>query len=143
MGPGAARTISNIATGYPFVVFDSNIGQGVTSLDLGGATLGIGSTCLDNVYEAVSVSIATTEAVGFGTTHVARVVVSVASTENITGYGFIVSSSVDIVGDNSNLSRRSGLAKTFTPSLENGVVGISTGPVIVRKTPLKSLGYLT
>ena len=142
MGPGAARTISNIAAGMPFVVFDSNIGQGVTSLDLGGATLGIGSTCLDNVYEAVSVSIATTEAVGFGTTHVARVVVSVASTDNITGYGFSQFFGRYSWGQLKTFTR-SGLAKTFTPSLENGVVGISTGPVIVRRTPLKSLGYRT
>jgi hypothetical protein len=142
MGPGAARTISNIATGMPFVVFDSNIGQGVTSLDLGGATLGIGSTCLDNVYEAVSVSVATTEAVGFGTTHVARVVVSVASTENITGYGFSQFFGRYSWGQLKTFSR-TGLAKTFAPSLENGVVGISTGPVIVRRTPLKSLGYRT
>ena len=142
MGPGAARTISNIAAGYPFVVFDSNIGQGVTSLDLGGATLGIGSTCLDNVYEAVSVSVATTEAVGFGTTYVARVVVSVASTEGITGYGHS-----EIFGKFSwgklQTFTRSGIAKTFTPILDGGVTGITTGPVIIRKTPLKSVGYLT
>ena len=142
MGPGAARTISNIATGYPFVVFDTNIGQGVTSLDLGGATLGIGSTCLDNVYEAVSVSVATTEAVGFGTTYVARVVVSVASTEGITGYGHS-----EFFGKFSwgrlQTFTRSGIAKTFTPILDEGVTGIATGPVIIRKTPLKSVGYLT
>jgi len=142
MGPGAARTISNIASGYPFVVFDSNIGQGVTSLDLGGATLGIGSTCLDNVYEAVSVSVATTEAVGFGTTYVARVVVSVASTAGITGYGHS-----EFFGKFSwgrlQTFTRSGIAKTFTPTLNNGVTGITTGPVIIRRTPLKSVGYLT
>ena len=142
MGPGAARTISNIASGYPFVVFDSNIGQGVTSLDLGGSTLGIGSTCLDNVYEAVSVSIATTETVGFGTTHVAKVIVSVSSTDGITGYGYS-----DFFGKFSwgklKTFTRAGVAKTFTPKLDNGFTGISTGPVILRKTPLKSVGYLT
>ena len=142
MGPGAARTISNIASGYPFVVFDSNIGQGVTSLDLGGSTLGIGSTCLDNVYEAVSVSVATTEAVGFGTTYVARVVVSVASTEGITGYGHSEFFGKFSWGRLQTFSR-SGIAKTFTPILSDGVTGITTGPVIIRKTPLKSVGYLT
>ena len=115
----------------------------VTSLDLGGATLGIGSTCLDNVYEAVSVSIATTEAVGFGTTYVARVVVSVASTEGITGYGHS-----EFFGKFSwgrlQTFTRSGIAKTFALQfLDNGVTGITTGPVIIRRTPLKSVGYLT
>ena len=142
MGPGAARTISNIAAGYPFVVFESNIGQGVTSLDLGGTTLGIGSTCLDNVYEAVSVSVATTEAVGFGTTYVARVVVSVASTEGITGYGHSEFFGKFSWGRLQTFSR-TGIAKTFTPILDNGITGITTGPVIIRKTPLKSVGYLT
>ena len=142
MGPGAARTIPNIASGYPFVVFDSNIGQGVTSLDLGGSVLGIGTTCLDNVYEAASVSIATTEAVGIGTTHVVKVTVNVDSLNGITGIGHSQFFGRYSWGQLKSFTR-SGIAKTFTPSLNNGFTGISTGPLILRSLPLKSVGYLT
>ena len=142
MGPGAGRTISNIASGYPFVVFDSNIGQGVTSLDLGGSVLGIGTTCLDNVYEAASVSIATTEAVGIGTTHVVKVTVNVDSLNGITGIGYSQFFGRYSWGQLKTFTR-SGIAKTFTPALNNGFTGISTGPLILRSLPLKSVGYLT
>ena len=142
MGPGAARTIPNIASGYPFVVFDSNIGQGVTSLDLGGSVLGIGTTCLDNVYEAASVSIATTEAVGIGTTYVVKVTVNVDSLNGITGIGHSQFFGRYSWGQLKSFTR-SGIAKTFTPSLNNGFTGISTGPLILRSLPLKSVGYLT
>lgn len=142
MGPGAARTIPNIGNGYPFVVFDSNIGQGVTSLDLGGSVLGIGTTCLDNVYEAASVSIATTEAVGIGTTYVVKVTVNVDSLNGITGIGYSQFFGRYSWGQLKTFSR-SGIAKTFTPALNNGFTGISTGPLILRSLPLKSVGYLT
>ena len=141
VGPSGIQTISNIAAGYPFVVFDSNVGNGVTSLDLGGSILGIGTTCLDNVYEAVSVSIATTEAVGFGTTYVIRVTVNVQDYNSLSGIGYSEFFGRYSWGQLRNFTR-AGVAKTFTPSLNNGFTGISTGPVIVRKTPLKSLGYL-
>jgi hypothetical protein len=142
MGPGAARTISNIASGYPFVVFDSNIGQGVTSLDLGGSVLGIGTTCLDNVYEAASVSVATTEAVGIGTTYVVKVTVNIDSHNGITGIGYSQFFGRYSWGQLKTFNR-SGIAKTFTPALNNGFTGISTGPLVLRSQPLKSVGYLT
>jgi len=142
VGPSGIQTISNIAAGYPFVVFDSNIGNGVTSLDLGGSVLGIGTTFLDNVYEAVSVSIATTEAVGFGTTYVAKVTVSLEDYNSLTGLGYSDFFGRFSWGKLRNFTR-AGIAKTFTPELSNGFTGISTGPVILRKTPLKSVGYLT
>jgi hypothetical protein len=142
VGPAGIQTISNIASGYPFVVYNSNVGNGVTSLDLSGSTYGIGTSFLDNVYEAVSVSIATTDAVGFGTTYVAKVVVSVSDYNGLSGIGYS-----DFYGQYSwgklrNFTR-SGIAKTFSPILDNGLLGISTSPIVVRRTPLKSVGYLT
>jgi len=142
VGPSGIQTITNIAAGYPFVVFDSNIGNGVTSLDLGGSVLGIGTTFLDNVYEAVSVSIATTEAVGFGTTYVAKVTVSVQDYNSLTGLGYSDFFGRYSWGKLRNFTR-AGVAKSFTPELNDGFTGISTGPVVLRKTPLKSVGYLT
>jgi hypothetical protein len=142
VGPSGIQTISNIASGFPFVVYDSNVGNGVTSLDLSGSVYGIGTSFLDNVYEAISVSVATTDAVGFGTTYVAKVTVSVSSYNGLSGIGYS-----DFYGQYSwgklrNFTR-SGIAKTFTPILNNGLLGISTSPVVVRRTPLKSVGYLT
>ena len=142
MGPGAGRTIPNIAAGYPFVVYNSNIGSGVTSLDLSGSTLGIGTTFIDNVYEAVSVSVATTEAVGFGTTYVAKVTVSLEDYNGLSGLGFSGFYGEYSWGKLRNFSRPN-IAKAFTPNLSNGLTGLSTGPIAVRNTPLKTVGYRT
>lgn len=46
---------SGIQTGYYFVVNNSNIGYGVTSLRDDSTTISIGSTFIDNVYQALSV----------------------------------------------------------------------------------------
>ena len=74
---GTAITVSGIQTGYYFVVSNSNIGNGVTSLNSAGAVVGSGSSFLDNIYEVASVSIAQTNAVAIGQTYVAKVTVSV------------------------------------------------------------------
>jgi hypothetical protein len=141
MGPSGIQTISNIAGGYPFVVYNSNVGNGVTSLNLSGSTYCIGTSFLDNVYEAVSVSIATTSVVGYGTTYVAKVVVSLSSYNGLSGIGFSNFYGEYSWGKIRNFSR-SGIAKSFTPNLNNGITGILTSPTVSRKTPLKTVGYL-
>jgi hypothetical protein len=141
MGPSGIQTISNIAGGYPFVVYNSNVGNGVTSLNLSGSTYCIGTSFLDNVYEAVSVSIATTSVVGYGTTYVAKVVVSLSSYNGLSGIGFSNFYGEYSWGKIRNFSR-SGIAKSFTPNLNNGITGILTSPTVSRKTPLKTGGYL-
>ena len=86
---GIATTgISGIQTGYYFSIQDSNIGFGLTSLDSNGNVIGIGTTFIDNVYQAVAVSIGTTIAPGIGTTTIAQVTVSVSSYNNLSGMGF-------------------------------------------------------
>jgi hypothetical protein len=85
---GSAITISQLASGYYFTAYNTNIGNGVTSLYSDGSILGIGTQYLDNVYEVASVSIAQTEAPGYGTTYVAQVTVSLSDYNSLSGTGY-------------------------------------------------------
>ena len=138
---GIATTgISGIQTGYYFVVKNSNVGNGITSIDESGATIGIGTTCLDNIYKAVSVSIAQTAVSGIGLTYVAQVTVSLASYNNLTGLGFS-----SFYGEYS-WGRLSTLSRTYPKSFinyNNGLVGISSSPIVQRLLPLKYRDYTT
>jgi len=134
---GTAITVSGIQTGYYFVVSNSNIGNGVTSLS-GNGVVGSGNSFLDNIYEVSSVSIAQTHAVSIGQTFVAKVTVSVESYNGLTGLGHS-----EVFGEYSwgriQLNNRS-KNKVFT-SYNNGLLGISTSPIVERTTPLKSTDY--
>ena len=44
-------TVSGLQTGFYFTVSGSNIGSGVTSLNMAGTYVGVGTTALDNIYE--------------------------------------------------------------------------------------------
>jgi hypothetical protein len=137
---GIATTgISGIQTGYYFVVSNSNIGFGITSLDSNGDVVGIGVSYIDGIYQAASVSLASTEAPGIGVTTVVQVTVSVSGYNGLTGTGFN-----DFYGEYSwgrvyNLTRSK--PNTFE-SYRNGLSGISSSPVVRRFEPLKYLGYL-
>ena len=135
---GTALTVSGIQTGYYFVVSNSNIGNGVTSLNSSGAVVGSGSSFLDNIYEVASVSIAQTSAVSIGQTYVAKVTVSVENYNGLTGLGHS-----EIFGDYSwgriSINNRS-KNKVFN-SYNNGLLGISTSPIVERVMPLKSTNY--
>jgi len=82
---GTAVTVSGIASGYYFTVFDSNIGSGLTSYDnpIGITTVGIGTSFLDNIYKVHSAKTIQGPALGIGATALRRVTVSVSSTEGI------------------------------------------------------------
>ena len=140
---GTAITISTIKSGYYFVMKNSNIGYGVTSLDEYGNIVGVGKSFLDNVYKVASVSIARTDAVGVGQTYVAKVIVSVKSYNNIAGFGYS-----SYYGDYSwgrisfaNGSRKN--QKIFEVNTNNGIVGLETSPLIKRFNPLRYIGYST
>jgi hypothetical protein len=70
------------------VVYNSNVGSGVTSLRRDGSVVGVGTSFLDNVYEVSTVSIAQTNAVGVGLTYVAKVTVSVKNYNGLVGIGY-------------------------------------------------------
>ena len=53
--PGAV--ISDLAVGYPILVFDTQVGHGVTSIDGSDSfVVGIGSTFVDNIYKIAAVN---------------------------------------------------------------------------------------
>ena len=114
-----------------FVVTNSNIGSGVTSYRLDGSVIGIGTSCLDNVYQVAHIEYALRDAVGVGSTHLLRVTVNV-SDNNITGLG-----SSDFFGEFS-------WGRIYTPTRKNpkeytsnSFSGIDTSPIVRRFNPLK------
>ena len=137
---GIATTgISGIQTGYYFVVRNSNVGNGLTSLNTGGSAVGVGTTFIDNIYQVAAVSIAQTAVAGVGLTNVAKVTVSVSNYNNLSGLGFS-----DFYGEYSwgrILTPSRPNPEQFTTYANNG--GISTSPIIQRYNRLKYLNYNT
>lgn len=140
-GITGVTTISGIQTGYYFVIHGSNVGNGVTSLNSQGSIVGVGTSFLDGVYQAVSVSVGQTAVVGLGVTYVARVVVSVSGYNQLSGIGYS--------GYFGNFSWGRIELKPRTKSNEynsytnGGYSGISTGTIVKRTTPLKYLNYVS
>jgi len=137
---GTSVTVSGIQTGYYFIIHNSNVGNGVTSLNFGGSIVGVGSTFLDNIYNVSAVSIAQTTVPGVGTTYVAKVTVSVSGYNGLTGIG-----SSGLYGEYSwgriSAQYRTN-PQTFT-IYNNGILGISTSPIVQRYNPLKYQNYIT
>jgi hypothetical protein len=133
-------TISGITTGDYFAVFNTNVGHGVTSLNESGQIIGIGSTCLDNIYRVAAVSIAQTGAPGLGITYVARVTVSVSGYNSLTGLGYS-----SFFGNYSwgriDLDSRSA-ENSFNAYTRSAYIGISTGTLVRRSKSLKYFNYI-
>ena len=138
---GIATTgVSGITTGYYFVVKNSNIGDGVTSINEDGESVGIGTSFIDNIYKAVAVSIAQTDVPGIGLTYVSQVTVSLSDYNNISGTGFSSFYGEYSWGKISSLNRTN--PKSFV-NYNNGLVGISSSPTVQRLLPLKHQDYTT
>jgi len=132
---GTAVTVSGIASGYYFTVFDSNIGSGLTSYDnpIGITTVGIGTSFLDNIYKVHSAKTIQGPALGIGATALRRVTVSVSSTEGIgIGSGSFGKFSWGRLHDFVKKD-----TKAFTAITNDGITGIKTGPIIIRTSDLK------
>ena len=135
-------TVSGIGTGYYFTVSNSTVGNGVTSLDAGSGTVGIGTTFLDNVYQVAAVSIGVTAAeskTGAGLTAVAKVTVSVANLEGLSGLGY--SSFYGNFSWGKVLFGTRANAKAYNAYTGDGITGISTGGIVRRLYPLKWNNY--
>jgi hypothetical protein len=137
---GIATTgISGIQTGYYFVIKNSNIGYGITSLGIDNQIVGIGTVFIDNVYQVASVSIGQTAVPGIGITNVAKVTVKVSNYNGLTGIGF------------SGFYGEYSWGKISTPTRNNpkqfnsyaNVGGISSSPIIQRYNRLKYSNYNT
>jgi hypothetical protein len=133
-------TVSGIQTGYYFVISNSNVGNGVTSLNSSGSIVGMTTSYLDCVYQVASVSIAQTSVIGFGVTDVARVVVSVTDNSGLTGIGYS-----NYYGNYSwgrIVLRARTKDQSYNAYTLNGYSGISTGTIVNRSVPLKYRNYI-
>jgi hypothetical protein len=127
------NNISGITTGYYFSISNSNIGNGIISLNRDESPIGVGTTFIDNVYQVYSVSIGQTNVPGVGITDIASVTAKVD--RNIVGTGFST-----YYGDFSW-----GRLHTFTrENPKNFIIqptGITTSPIVQRIKPLKYDNY--
>ena len=138
---GIATTgISGIQTGYYFIVYNSNIGNGLTSIYQNGSIIGIGTTFIDNIYEVASVSIGQTDVIGVGLTYVAKVTVSVSDYNGLSGLGYSSFFGEYSWGRIYNLNRTN--PSEFIVN-NNGLIGILTSPIVQRYNPLKYRNYVS
>jgi hypothetical protein len=129
--------ISSIKPEYYFVIKNTFIGDGITSLDGNGSVISIGSSYLDNVYKVSSVSVGQTSVAGIGATHVVYV------TTNVSNNSFVGMGVTRIYGTYSwgrVVTKPRSKAKEFV-AYNNGLPGISTSAVLKRNNPLKSSNY--
>jgi hypothetical protein len=130
---GAAITTSGIQTGYYFVVYESNIGNITSSINDDSSVIGIGSTYIDNIYQAQSVQNIVSSVVGVGLTdQLLRIITPISSFSGLTGLGTSRIYGKFSWGRLYNIDRSSD-PQSFTVS------GISTRPLVVRSTPMRSL----
>ena len=141
---GTAITVSSLSVGDYFVVKGSNVGTSLTSLSSGSEIVGVGTTCIDNVYQVVGTATTQRNIAGVGTTTVNNITVSVLS---YNGYNFSslgVSTQTNFGtyswGKITTTARTS--EQEFGAYNRNGVGGISTSPYVRRYLPLKIQNYI-
>jgi hypothetical protein len=132
-------TVSGIQTSYYFVISNSNVGNGVTSLNSLGKIVGSGTSYLDGVYQVSNVSIAQTSVVGLGITYVAKVTVSVSGYNGLSGIGYSNYYGNFSWGRISLKSRTKD--ESYSAYTNSGYSGISTGALVTRTAPLKYYDY--
>ena len=143
---GSAITVSQIASGDFFVVYNSNIGSATTSIfskDSSSNLIGVGTQYIDNVYHVSSASDVEVNITGIGTTTARRVYVncgitsifdSISSGFNTSNYlGNYSWGKVVVSGPLEN--------GTFDSYTLNGVGGITTSAFVNRTAPLKYSNY--
>jgi hypothetical protein len=126
-------TLSGLTTGYPIYIHDTNVGNGVTSIDNSdSAVVGIGTTCLDNIYYVSSFSSSQVSA----NVYTGVITCNVHSNTNIVGITTTGSYPSNIVGRYS-WGRLSGGTRSSSPIsigvTGNTVSGLSTYPTIQRR----------
>ena len=128
-------TLSGLSTGYPIYINETNVGNGVTSIDTTGSnsnTVGIGTTCLDNIYYIGDWSSKQLS----GSTYVGLITCNVNSNTNIVGITTTGSHPNNIVGRYSWGRLSSGTRSSNPVSIAvtgNVVSGLATYPTIQRR----------
>ena len=134
-------SISGIQTGYYFVAYNSNVGDSITSLDSSGFVVGVGTTFIDNVYQASAVSIAQTTVTGVGLTYVARVTTSVEDYSSLVGIN-----TNNIFGEYSwgRIKLKSRVKNVeYNAYTFNGVSGLTTSTILKRTNSLRFSDYIS
>jgi len=117
-------TKSGISQGYYFVIHDSVVGNGLTSINVDASVIGVGTTFIDNVYRADEIITSTSGIVtvcsnvqslaGLGTT-------SLSPKIGYYSWGRFYSFNRDVVNPQS-----------FSINNQNGYAGLTTAPVVYR-----------
>jgi hypothetical protein len=132
---GSATTISGISSGYYFVLSETNVGNGVTSISSNGSVVGVGTSFIDGVYEVYSTSVVTGNAFGIGSTSFLRVTTLINSFAGIS------------TGNNNYYGRYSwgrlydfngSAKKSYSVNLSNGLTGLSTSASVVRTKKIRT-----
>ena len=115
---------SGIQTGYYFVVTNSVVGNGLTSINTDASVIGVGTTFIDNVYRADSV-----------VTSSSGIVTVFSNVQSLAGLG--TTSLSPKIGNYSwgrfyNFTRNVLNPQSFTINNQNGYTGITTAPLVVR-----------
>jgi hypothetical protein len=155
--------ISGIQTDYYFVVKNSNIGSGVTSLRNDGTIIGFTTNYIDNIFQVYSVTTKSKTVYGIGSTTVTSIKTRIFKYDEDLLETF---DSISITFDNNEISfdsyndinnyygdftwgriildpvRSRSKSRNFSAYEENGYSGIFTSPIIRRVNPLKYLNYL-
>ena len=127
--------VSQLAQGYYFKINNSNIGSGVISQENNGTQIGVGTTFIDNIYRAYSVSVASTSVIGVGLTNVLEVTAKVDRV--ITGVG------ISNYYGNFSWGRIHSFTRASLNTFSVNPSGISTAAIIQRIKPLKFENYYT
>ena len=131
----SSNGISGIQTGYYFYISNSNITNGITSLDESDNAIGIGTTFFDNVYQVYSVSTKQKLVPGIGSTDVREVVTKVSNNSSFVGYG-----NSGYYG-NFSWGRVYKEERVGINTFYSYAPGISTSTVLIRNNPLKYFNY--
>ena len=121
-------TRSGISDGGYFVVYNSIVGNGLTSINADGTVIGIGTTFMDNVFRADQV-----------VTSTSGIVTVYSNVQSLAGLG--TTSLSPKIGHYSwgrfyNFSRDTTDPKSFTINNQNGYTGLTTAPIVTRISPM-------
>lgn len=127
-------TISTISSGDYFVIRNSNVGYGITTLNTDGSTLSIGSSFIDNVYQVYDTYVMNDEV---------KIISKVGDFNNLQ---IDLENSLNYYGDYSwgkIISTKRRIPKEFKIDInDSGKINIQTSPVVRRSYPLKYYNYI-
>jgi hypothetical protein len=158
---GIGITISGIQTGYYFIINNSKVGNGCTSIRLDGSSVGSATSCIDTVYQVLDVKTIQKNIIGVGTTAITQVLIGLTT---YYGYDFgLRTFDSTIVTFDSTYTLMSTFDSrpiyygnyswgkiTTPPRLDGnsynfygngGTIGITTSAIVRRYNPLRYLNY--